>query len=112
MAKETAETMAWLAVPDYIEQYIEWQRKRVGVLSRGVPQFFGFIGSVVRPEVGYLRQRPELLKTLPQKYWDYDWETLCQRQFELLDQLNQSFKDEIVASRSSMEPLKHILQAS
>lgn len=112
MAKETAETMAWLAVPDYIEQYIEWQRKRVGVLSRGVPQFFGFIGSVVRPEVGYLRQRPELLKTLPQKYWGYDWEALCQRQFELLDQLNQSYKDEVVASRSSMEPLKHILQAT
>ena len=111
MANEVAETMGWLAVPDHIEQYVEWHRKRVGALNRGVRQFFGFIGSIVRPEVGYLRQRPELLKTLPEKYWSYDWETLCQRQFELLDQLMQSYKDEIVASRGSMEPLKHILQA-
>lgn len=111
MAKEVSETMAWLAVPDHIEQYIEWHRKRVGALNRGVLQFFGFIGSVVRPEVGYLRQRPEFLKTLPPEYGSYDWDALCQRQFELLDQLTQSYKDEIVASRTSMEPLKHILQA-
>lgn len=103
-------TLAWLTVPDNLEDFLNWTRDRIGKRNQGVNQFLAFIASLVRPRFGYLRQRPELQLTLPQRYQDETWEKLCDRQFELTEQLVSAYRHEIEVSRDSFEPIKEIIQ--
>lgn len=103
-------TLAWLAVPDHLEDFLNWTRDRIGKRNQGVNQFLAFVASLVRPRFGYLRQRPELQVTLPQRYQVEAWEALCDRQFELTEQLVSAYRHEIEVSRDSFEPIKEIIQ--
>ena len=47
-------TLAWIAVPDYLVQYLEWRKKRAGGShTTFVPEFLGWLMSLVRPVEGY-----------------------------------------------------------
>lgn len=109
IVEDEVETLAWLAVPDHLESYLDWTKARVGKRSRGTTQFLAYIASLVRPRFGYLRQRPEMRDTLPAMYRDESWDELCQRQFDLCEQLTASYQCEIEVSRDSFEPIKHII---
>ncbi len=103
------ETLAWLVVPDFLEQYLDWLKDRAGKRNRGQTQFLALVASLVRPDYGYLRQRPELQATLPLEYQDENWAGLCDRQFALVEQLVSAYHNEIEVSRDSFEPIKHII---
>lgn len=105
----TIETLAWLAVPDYVEAFLDWTRSRIGKRNQGANQFLAFVASLVRPRFGYLRQRPELKATLPSEYQDFDWDAMCERQFELTELLVSAYRHEIEVSRDSFEPIRHII---
>lgn len=104
------QTLAWLVVPDYVEAFMDWTKDRIGARNRGAIQFLAMIAAVVRPRHGYLRQRPELAATLPSEYRHMEWEELCDKQFDLVEYLMDSYTDELEVSRDSFEPIKHLMQ--
>ncbi len=107
---DEVQTMAWLAVPDFVEAYLDWRKSRTGKRNRGAIQALAFLAALVRPRFGFLRQNPSWQSTLPERYRSIDWDSLCDQQFELLEQLTASYHREIEVSRNSFEPLQHILQ--
>ncbi len=110
--EEQLHTLAWLVVPDFLEAYMDWMRGRAGKRNQGQNQFLAFVTSLVRPRFGYLRQRPELHATLPIEYQNFSWDDLCNRQFDLAEQLVSSFKDEIEVSRNPFDPIRHLIELS
>lgn len=110
LSEEDVDTLAWLAVPDYLVKYIEWHSARVGKVNRGINQLLGLIASLVRPRVGYIRQRRELKDTLPSNFAQVDWEELCDRQFELTEQLAAAYHKEFQISRDSFAPIRTIIE--
>lgn len=103
-------TLAWLAVPDHLNEYFDWMKRRVGQHNQSVNQFLGLIASLVRPQLGYLWQHPELQATLPEKYRIESWESLCRRQFELTERLVGAFRHEIEVSRDSFQPIRSLVE--
>jgi len=104
------ETLAWLAIPDFLEIYLDWTKERVNARNQGTIQHLGYIASLVRPEEGYLRQSPDLQATLPEAYRTRDWQELCDETFKLTQELTASYQDEIKVTRDSFAPIMHILQ--
>lgn len=109
LAPDETQSLAWLAVPDFIEEYLDWCKERVGKRNQGTTQFLAFIASLVRPRHGYLWQQPEMQATLPAKYQSEDWKALCEKQFTLTEQLVSAYQGEIEVSRDSFEPIKTIV---
>lgn len=107
--EDQVETIAWLAIPDFLERFMDWMMERAGVRNQGQMQFLATIASLVRPRFGYLRQRPELQRTLPAQYQDEQWEQLCDRQFELVEQLVSAYHGEIGVSRNSFDPIRSVI---
>lgn len=107
-----AQTMAWLALPDYLERFLDWNKRRMKSRNRGTMQFLAFVATLVRHDVGYLRQKPEMLKTLPERFQGLDWNVACDQAFELTQQLSASYEDEIRISRDSFAPIMPVLQMS
>lgn len=103
-------TIAWLAVPDHLIEYFDWMKERVGKHNQSVNQFLGLIASLVRPQLGYLWQHPELQATLPKKYHAESWESLCTRQFKLTERLVGAFRHEIEVSRDSFQPIRPLIE--
>jgi integrase len=110
MPRDELDTLAWLVVPNYLEKFLDWTATRAGKRNQGTIHFLAWIAALVRPRTGYLRQRPELLTTLPTQYHFEDWENLCHRQFELTEQLVAAYYKEIEVSRDSFAPIKHIIE--
>ena len=110
MPQETLQTLAWFVVPDFIEKYVEWQKRRSGgKRTKGTSELLHLIACLVRPVVGYLCQKPEFLKTLPERFRDEDWYALCQRQFNYINKLESAFEPEVVHSRDPFEPIQQII---
>lgn len=107
---EKAQTLAWLAVPDYLEEYLDWCKSRIGGRNQGTNQFLAFVASLVRPRFGYLLQHSELQATLPTEYTQGDWDKLCERQFDLTEQLVSAFQGEIDVSRDSFAPIRKLVE--
>jgi site-specific recombinase XerD len=106
---EKAQSIAWLVVPDYIEDYLNWWKSKIGKRNRGTTMFIALIATVVQPRFGYLRQRNDMMATLPAEYHSEEWESLCERQFTLTEQLTSAFEGEIEVSRDSFEPIRNII---
>lgn len=109
LERDQLDTLAWLAVPDYIEEHLDWHRLRIGARNRGATQFLAFVTTLVRPVHGYLRQLPDMQQTLPQQFQDESWEVICDRQFELVQNLTYAYKDETEVTRDSFAPIRHII---
>lgn len=105
------QTLAWLAVPDHVEEYLEWLKKRCGgKRTKSTAEFLSLVSCMVREKVGFLYQQPEFLKTLPLRFHGEDWQSLCQRQAEYVAQLQEAFKHELVSGRDSFEPIRNITE--
>lgn len=110
MHDDIVQTLAWIAVPDFLESFLDWSRDRIGKRNQGAIQHLALIASLVRPRFGYLRQRRELQLTLPERYQDVDWDDLCDRQFEQTEQLVSAYANEVEVSRDSFAPIRHIIE--
>lgn len=107
---KSLQTLAWMAVPNYIEEYFLWIKDRCGgKRSQNTPVVLGVFLWLVRPKNGYLYQHPELQKTLPHEFQCEDWHALCTRQYDYLQQLGQALNQEIETSRDPFEPIRQIV---
>lgn len=110
LPSDSVQTLAWLAIPDFLEEYLDWCKERVGARNQSATQFLAFVASLVRPRFGYLWQQPEMLTTLPGEYAAEDWTTLCERQLDLTEQLVSAYHGEIEVSRDSFEPIRKLVE--
>lgn len=118
VALDEVGTMAWLAVPELVNGYLEFLTTRSdGLVHGGQRQFATFVASLVRPDFGYLRQQPEMLQRLPKRIADgVSWETLCSDTYELAKTWKRTAQDiarkpeePILALLNLNEPLQPIL---
>jgi hypothetical protein len=110
-AEDALQTLAWIAVPGYAEDYLEWHRKNAGgVLSRSALEFLALVQWMTRPVDGYLYQQPHFRDTLPPEHHLVDWTHLCERQFKFTGKLKNAMAMEVKPSRNPFEPIRHILE--
>jgi len=110
LREQDLQTLAWFAVPDYLEAYLEWMKRRCGNKhSRGVLTFFGLLGWMLRPGDGYLYQIPSLRETLPAEFRKDTWENMCSRQYDYCVKLKQALEQEVQVSRDPFAPLQPVL---
>jgi hypothetical protein len=110
MEKDTLQTLAWLAVSEFVEQYLEWLKQRCGgKRTKSTAEFFSLVSCLVRPAVGFLYQQPAMILTLSERFHSEDWFGMCQRQHAYIEQLKAAFKSEIVMSRDPFEPIQSML---
>ncbi|WP_426174915.1 hypothetical protein [Massilia sp. TWR1-2-2] len=107
---DNAQTLAWLAVPDFLEEYLDWCKDRIGRRNQGTIQFLALVASLVRPRFGYLLQRPELKESLPSEYKQSEWSKICEQQFDLTEQLVSAYHGEIEVSRDSFAPIRNLIE--
>lgn len=73
------QTLAWLAVPDAVNGYLEFMTARAdGVVSGTQAQFAAITRCLTHPTTGYLTQQPEFRTRLPTEYHNADWSKMCQ----------------------------------
>jgi len=110
-ASETLETLAWLCIPDHIENYLAWTKQRSGGrVTQSALVFLGIVTWMSRPGNGYLYQQPEFLKTLPARFKNENWHDLCTRQHAYCAKLHQALVPEVESSRDPFEPIQHIIE--
>lgn len=103
-------TLAWLAVPEFVERYIEWRKNRTGgIVSNSIATFLGILAWMTHPEMGYLTQQPHLKKTLPLEFQASEWQNQCVQQFRYCAQLKQAYRAEFRPSRDPFQAIRPIL---
>lgn len=80
LPKEHALTLAALVVPEWLENFLLFVRRRAqGKTHRGHAIFAGLVTSLVRADTGYLAQKPLFITRLPTDVTQgRSWEQLCQ----------------------------------
>ena len=110
LSSEEAQTLAWLAHPEALSAFLEFRTERsAGLKHRGQKVFCLAVASLIRVETGYLRQREELLNSLPESYRPTppdSWVTMCDRAHKLLAAWSKVSNG---TSRVPEEPLAHLL---
>jgi integrase len=104
-------TLAWLAVPDYVESFLNWRKQRAGgKLNHGALEFLALIQWMVRPGDGYLYQLESFSQTLPEPFRNLEWNALCKRQYIYTGKLKHALAGEVTPSRDPFEPIRHVLE--
>jgi transcriptional regulator with XRE-family HTH domain len=71
------QTLAWAAQPNAARRYLEWHQHRAGENNTGARNFRQMIRSLCAEEVGWLRQQPEMMLRLPERFRGDSWNALC-----------------------------------
>lgn len=75
---ESAQTMAWLAVPEAVEAFLCFMRDRANKFNSGARNFSIFVASLVGERFGWLYQQPRLILSLPSEaVQGRTWAELC-----------------------------------
>lgn len=103
-------TLAWFALPDWIEDYLLWRKARSGGShSRHILTFLGLVIWLTRPGDGYLYQLPEMLDTLPERFRRGTWQDICKHQNEYCLKLRNALAAEAVTVRDPFAPVRPML---
>jgi len=103
---EAADTLAWLALPEYVEAYAKWMQRRAGMLHNGVMTFLQKALSNVRPQTGFLWCRPEIRSSLPPEVLAdlgvtaEAWKDHCAKTHKRLTAFSKKVKDSATVRRS------------
>lgn len=102
------QTLAWLAVPEAIEAYLEFMTDRSDGLKHGGHRTFcGYVAALNNPSHGYLLQSPEFASRLPDSARTTEnWEDRCRNTFETARAWKADSQD---ISRDPASPLKYFL---
>lgn len=77
-SRQEAQTLAWLAVPDAVEGYMEYLKRRSNGLTHGWhARFSSQIKMLVHPTTGYLTQQSSFAERLPADMQGHDWTAMC-----------------------------------
>ena len=104
------QTLAWLAVPDHIEDYFRWRMQRSNEqMNQGILELLAVMIWMVRPGDGYLYQQPHFQLLLPEKYRAEGWQSLCTRQHVYCQRLQNFWKSKVQVSRDSFDTVRTVI---
>lgn len=103
-----ADSLAWLAVPEAVEAYLEFQTERSGGLKHGGHRVFcSQIAALTNPAHGYLVQSPDFAARIPARVTqNRPWEELCGETFRMANAWKADSDD---VSRAPEAPLQFFL---
>lgn len=105
--KTEVQTLAWLAVPEAIEGYMQFLAQRSGSLVHGGhARFARQVINLVQPSVGFLAQQPDFGARLPEDVRSTEWETMCSEAKATATAWVKAAKDK---SRDPSAPLSGLL---
>lgn len=101
------QTLAWLAVPDAVNGYLEFLTARADGLVCGTQaKFAALASSLTHPTTGYLTQQPGFQARLPARYQNVSWAEMC----DATTALCLTWKaDAVDISRDPTEPIRGLL---
>ena len=109
-------TLAWLAVQDAVESYLEFRLLRSGAHNGVTESFVRTFTAQLRPGTGWLWLHPELLERLPEKHRDKveaagGWQANCENMLNELKDWLASLRNhgEIRQTRDSIKAISPIL---
>jgi len=109
-SKADVMTLAWLAVPEAVNAYLEFlTRRSAGIIHRGQKNFASLICSLTTRDHGYLYQQPRFAKRLPAQFSSDSFEMMCEETYALA----REWKDKATGmSRNPEEPIRALLALS
>ncbi|WP_459190555.1 tyrosine-type recombinase/integrase [Ralstonia pseudosolanacearum] len=101
------QTLAWLAVPDAVNGYLEFLTARAdGLVSGAQAKFAALARCLTHATTGYLTQQPEFQARLPAQYHNAAWSEMC----ETTAALCLTWKaDAVDISRDPTAPIRGLL---
>lgn len=104
-----AQSVAWLAVPEAVEAYLDFATERAGGLRHtGHAVFCSAIAALAHPTHGYLTQSAQLsLRLLPEYTANRTWEDMCVETRSLVDDWRTTCTD---VSRSPEQAIRSVLE--
>ncbi|RQG99827.1 hypothetical protein [Paraburkholderia dinghuensis] len=104
-------TLAWFAVPDAVNSYLEFRTRRSdGIVHWGQKGFASFVCSLTSIDTGFLTQQPELGARLPKKWGDaITFESMCAKTHGLASAWKRKANGK---SRNPEEPIRGLLVLS
>ncbi|WP_371880855.1 tyrosine-type recombinase/integrase [Caballeronia sp. S22] len=107
---DEAQTLAWLAVPDAVNGYLEFLTQRSdGIIHGGHGSFCSLVKSLTHPQSGYLALQPSMQSTLPERFIEGDWSEACETSLKIAGEWKQQVGDK---SRNPYEPIQPLLNLS
>lgn len=106
---EVAQTLAWLAVPEAVEAYMEFSTERAGRLRHtGHAVFCSAIAALTHPVHGFITQNTQLPHQLPAQYAENrSWQDMCAETHSYVTEWKSTCTD---VSRSPEQAVRHILE--
>ncbi|WP_134046184.1 site-specific integrase [Paraburkholderia caballeronis] len=108
--KSELTTLAWFAVPDAVNSYLEFRTNRSGGLIHwGQKGFASFVCSLTANNTGFLTQQPLLATRLPKKWVRDTFQSMCAETHNLASEWKGNATTK---SRNPEEPIRGLLLLS
>lgn len=107
LASAEAQSLAWLAVPEAVDAYLEFMTSRSdGLIHWGQSQFAALVACLTHPRTGYLAQQPAFACKVTVAQAGRQWETMCEQTFKLCGVWKKSATQ---VSRDPQDPLRGLM---
>ncbi|WP_439684433.1 hypothetical protein [Cupriavidus oxalaticus] len=116
---DDAQSLAWLAVPEAVNGYLEFKTARSeGLVHKGQAGFAELAAGMTHPLTGFLTQQPHFSQRLPEAVSGRDWRGMCEETHKLCTQwkraavnISRDPKEAIQGLLSLSEPLAPVFRA-
>lgn len=107
LSDSLAQTLGWLAVPNAVDAYMTFMKRRSdGLIHGGHGKFAAWVASMTDSRTGYLTQQPSFANKLSSGLDDLSWKESC----EQARQVSLAWKsDSNDMSRNPSSPIKFLL---
>lgn len=104
---DQVQTLAWLAVPETVNAFLEFLTERsAGTVHGGHQKFCAFVSSLTRADTGFLAQQPHIANGLPSCHAGTEWSESCRTAHELCREWKRQATDK---SRDPLDPIRPLL---
>jgi integrase len=107
---EAVQSIAWLTLPDLLEQYLHWTAERAGNFNAFTRGILDVTVSLLNPTTGFFPQQPQLLDRLPEDFRPaVTWQAHCADAYARLYALRKVVTPSIVPTRDPEAPIRELL---
>ncbi|OMY93564.1 hypothetical protein AQ932_19795 [Burkholderia pseudomallei] len=111
LQRDQVQTLAILAVPMYVDAYLNFITEGSGgLIHNGQNGFATLVAGLTRPKTGYLWQQPAFAdKLLAEASDGKDWQQMCEEAYKLANEWKRKFRKAKTKSRDPKEPIQPLL---
>jgi integrase len=104
------QSVAWLTLPDLLEQYLHWTAERAGNFNAFTRGILDVTVSLLNPTTGFFPQQVQLFDRLPEDFRPaVTWQVHCAEAYARLYALRKVVTPSIVPTRDSEAPIRELL---